>query len=78
MRITERWEDGTLRERWDDSTRTYTAWDSAGTQTEQRPYNADENAHADVAATAAEHGANKSSLETNLEADLATTTRHKR
>ena len=61
---------GMLRERWDDTTRTYTAWDDAGTQTEQRPYTAAENAAADEDAVAATQTANKSTIETNLSEDL--------
>jgi hypothetical protein len=63
--------DGVLREQWDDATRTYTAWDENGEQTEQRPYTAEENAQADAAATAATETANKSTIETNLEQDYA-------
>lgn len=43
---------GILRERWDDETRTYTAWDEDGVQTEQRPYTAEENTRADAEAEA--------------------------
>ena len=40
-------QNGVLRERWDDTTRTYTAWDANGVQTQLRPYSAAENAEAD-------------------------------
>ena len=63
--------DGVLRERWDDATRLYTAWDADGTQTEQRPYTSQENAAADVAAATESQSQNKSTIELNLEADLA-------
>jgi hypothetical protein len=61
-----------LRERWDDATRLYTAWDAEGVQTEQRPYTAEENTDADGAAAQATQQANKSTIELNLEEDLAT------
>jgi hypothetical protein len=65
------YENGVLREQWDDTTRTYTAWDADGDQTEQRPYTAEENAQADAAAVQATQTANKSTIEVNLEQDLA-------
>ena len=61
---------GVLREEWNDDTRTYTAWDENGTQTESRPYTAEENAAADAAATVETEESNKSTIETNLEEDL--------
>lgn len=48
---TELYMNGVLRERWDGATRTYTAFDAAGVQTAQRPYDAAENALADARAT---------------------------
>lgn len=42
-----RYQGGIVREIWDDDTRTYTAWNSSGVQTTQRPYNTEENRMAD-------------------------------
>jgi len=46
--VTDYYLDNVLRERRDDVARTYTSWDENGTQTEQRPYTAEENAEADA------------------------------
>jgi len=68
--MTDYYVDNVLRERWDDTTRTYTAWDEDGVETENRPYSAEENARADAEAHEQEQESNKSTIETNLEADL--------
>lgn len=53
---------GVLRERWDNTARQYTAWNSAGVQTEQRAYTADENTRADAEALKQSAEANSDSL----------------
>lgn len=67
----ERWRDSVLRERWDDATRTYTRWDAAGVQVEQRPYTTAENAAADASAAAETLAANEKSISTKLANDMA-------
>ena len=57
---------------FDDDTRTATEYDAAGQLIGVRPYTEAENIRADDAIVAGEHSANKSTLETNLDADLAT------
>lgn len=59
-----------LRERWDDAARTFTAWDENGTQTEQRPYTAQENAEADARVQAETEQANEATLREQAAADL--------
>jgi hypothetical protein len=44
--------DGVLSERWDDDSRTYRRFDPSGAVLEERPFNEEENAHADVRAAA--------------------------
>lgn len=61
----------TLRERWDDTARIYTRWDAAGTQVEQRPYTAQENAQADARAAAELLSTNETTLQTRAAAALA-------
>jgi hypothetical protein len=60
-----------MKEAWDHDTRTYSAWDDNDVLIETRPYTAEENAEADGVAVVATQVANKSTIETNLEADLA-------
>lgn len=69
---TETWYNGVITERWDDSTRTYTSWDLSGTQLTQRPYTPAENSAADAGMVQQQQQVNKSTIETNLEQDLAT------
>lgn len=54
---------GILRKRWDDSARTYTEWDEAGQVIESRPYTTEENAEADLRATAEAEESNKRTIE---------------
>ena len=53
-----------LREQWDDVTRLYTKWDSAGVQTEQRPYTAEENTRADAEAVTTTADSNREAIKT--------------
>lgn len=62
--------DGVLTKFWDDTTRTYHEYDATGVETYTRPYTDDENATADAAAVDNELAENKSTIETNLAADL--------
>jgi hypothetical protein len=43
--------DNILRERWDDGARVFTAWNTSGAQTTQRPYTTAENLDADARAS---------------------------
>jgi len=58
---------GVLRERWDYTTRVYTAWDDQGTQTAQRPFNAEENALADAELSVAAQETNEIQVAANLD-----------
>lgn len=71
MAIRDYYTDDVLRARYNDDTSRYTEWDENGTQTMDRPYTPDEIAQADAIATTTTTAANKSTIETNLEADLA-------
>ena len=57
--------------RWDAATSTVFEHDGAGAIVSQRPFTAEESAAAEAQAVAAEQQANKSTIETNLDADLA-------
>lgn len=48
--MSERYENGQLRERWDDDTRTHTTYDEAGAVIDQRPYTSSEEENADAEA----------------------------
>ena len=63
--------DGVVLEEWNDDTRTYTSRNPDGTVLLTRPYTAEENAAADERATQETQSENKSTIEQNLEADLA-------
>ena len=62
--------DGVLRERWNDTTSTYTAWNAAGVQLEQRAYTAAETAEGQARTAARAQGANAATINTNLLSDL--------
>jgi hypothetical protein len=74
VNLGENYIDGVLREKWDDATRTYTAWDADGVIDPETPrsYTAEENAAADAEAVGETLVQNKSTIELNLEEDLAT------
>jgi tryptophan synthase alpha subunit len=63
-----------LIELWDDSIRKYSAWDENGVLLPDMPrdYTAEENAYADNEIATAQLASNKSTIELNLEEDLAT------
>lgn len=61
-----------LHTAYDDATRIASEYEPGGTVLiQERPYTEDENARADGVVQAGEHAENKSTIETNLEADLA-------
>jgi hypothetical protein len=60
-------DNGHLIFRWDDSTRTFTEWDHEGVLVQERPYNADENAAADVRSEEHSRIANEQTLRDGLE-----------
>jgi hypothetical protein len=54
--------DNVLRERWDDGARVFTAWNTSGVQTTQRPYTAAENLDADARAATTAAASNDATL----------------
>ena len=72
MAVLDLYVDNVLRERRDDDTRTFSAWDAAGTLTTSRPYTTAENADADARATAATASANGATLRTRAANAIAT------
>lgn len=66
----QRYEAGVLRQFWNDETRTYSEYDEHGVLLREEDYTPEQNAEADARAAGALLEANKSSLQTNLEADV--------